>query len=267
MMAMPDGENMHCRSKRCLSARCPAAATRHGPAAFTLVELLVVIAIIGVLIAITLPSLSRARERAKRSVCLSNLHQTHLAFLYYAAENHGQAPLGYRSASKQFNSMIYSATSGQWVLFGLLRRGGYQTNPLAWYCKSEQNTKFMYNTVDNPWPAGWPTLNIQAGYACRPERQIPDDLGNPGGSFVAPYLPQMEDFDMKAIFSDLTAAANRVATRHREGVNVLFGNGSARWVPLALFNQPADQWPEPVNPPAPTFNGTQDLIWNAFDKN
>jgi hypothetical protein len=150
------------------------------------------------------------------------------------------------------------------VLFGLLRKGGYQTNPLVWYCKSEENTKFMYNTLDNPWPQlTWPTLNIQAGYASRPDRQLPDDLGNPGNL----SLPMLEEFELKAIFSDLTAAANRISSRHREGSNVLYGNGSARWVPLALFAQPAAQWPEPVNPPAPTFNGTQDAIWNAFDRN
>ena len=60
--------------------------------AFTLIELLVVIAIIAVLMAILLPTLSKAREAGRATVCLANLHQLFLTARIYADENKGLSP-------------------------------------------------------------------------------------------------------------------------------------------------------------------------------
>ena len=65
---------------------------------FTLIELLVVIAIIAILMALLMPALERAREQAKRIICLNNMHQLTLGWILYAEENDGRivngAPLG-----------------------------------------------------------------------------------------------------------------------------------------------------------------------------
>ena len=54
---------------------------------FTLVELLVVIAIIGILMTMLLPSLSKAREVAKRAVCIGNEKQLSIAVELYSSSN------------------------------------------------------------------------------------------------------------------------------------------------------------------------------------
>src|SRR6266436_8970338 len=80
--------------------------------AFTLIELLVVIAIIGILAAMLLPTLGRARQRANGAMSASNVRQLAMSCVLYADDNRGLLPCG-TTAGRSWDSMLtsYGVTS------------------------------------------------------------------------------------------------------------------------------------------------------------
>jgi len=74
---------------KCIKAATGAKTHQRDPG-FTLIELLAVIAILGMLAAILLPALARAREAARRVAYASDLKQMGVAFKMYANESRGQ---------------------------------------------------------------------------------------------------------------------------------------------------------------------------------
>lgn len=62
--------------------------------AFTLVELLVTLAVVGVLVALLLPAMGRAKTRAKEALCANNLRQIYSGLHLYQADNRGHFPAG-----------------------------------------------------------------------------------------------------------------------------------------------------------------------------
>jgi prepilin-type N-terminal cleavage/methylation domain-containing protein/prepilin-type processing-associated H-X9-DG protein len=111
---------------------------------FTLIELLVVIAIIGILAAILLPALARARESARRASCANNLKQWGLIFKMYSNEAKGGSFPGgsqYTPTSDKINAS--GLGSQDWMNMGVNGKQiypEYWTDPAIMICPSSSHS-------------------------------------------------------------------------------------------------------------------------------
>ncbi|MDR1282790.1 MAG: prepilin-type N-terminal cleavage/methylation domain-containing protein [Opitutaceae bacterium] len=93
---LPRPEHVQVTGRLCRPVK--VHSTAFSPA-FTLVELLVVIAIIGILAAITIPTVARVRGSAQAAVCSSNLRQVYTALQIYLVDNKDRAPKAFDSSN------------------------------------------------------------------------------------------------------------------------------------------------------------------------
>jgi len=92
--------------------------------AFTLIELLVVIAIISIIAAILFPAFASAREKARRTMCLSNQRQIGLGIIQYQQDNDDSFPNAAHGA-------IGAGSTGVWMPYASYPASDTSTPPVA----------------------------------------------------------------------------------------------------------------------------------------
>jgi prepilin-type N-terminal cleavage/methylation domain-containing protein/prepilin-type processing-associated H-X9-DG protein len=123
--------------------------SRDAPAGFTLIELLVVIAIIAILAALLLPGLSRAKDEALETSCMSNTRQIGIGVMMYASDNKEVYPNQWWINGPYKNSLGL-ACGGEWQTTPAHVLVPYGLNPSIWVCPKKRRG-LTYTTQAGTW--------------------------------------------------------------------------------------------------------------------
>ena len=104
---------------------------------FTLIELLVVISVIALLMAVMVPALRKAKEKAKQVTCSSNLRQIAIGLATYAQSNNDCIPENASGFNYDMNG-----GGGPWQGLGILYIRDYISEPKTFYCASDKVIQF-----------------------------------------------------------------------------------------------------------------------------
>lgn len=188
------------------SARGVSIVARDNPSAsrgFSLIDVLISISVIGVLISLTLPTLSKVRETTNRVVCASHIRELLIGAQQWASDHKDELPPSIFSGKvptrsfqpHKMQAVRLDIDAPGWDGLGLLWQNQYGVSVNSYYCPAHTGDHRISRYVDQ-WPST-EAVNIVSNYHLRAIRQGPGRLArmNPSHAFIADGLASRADFN------------------------------------------------------------------------
>ncbi len=239
---------------------------------FTLIELLVVIAVIALLLAILVPTLSMAKEHAKRLACSSNLKSIGIYLVIYSEANEDRLPRnddpGHPyTAYRGDKDYALHPTGRTPMKLGLLYETGLIEAAQVFYCPSNRLDWLKYESYTQPAPWGtlpqdYNTRNgsnnwVRVGSCYYPQSTRKDANRLP---LVAEKYSEIDR--NKSVVTDIIwnfDNLSHVVGNRARGLNALFGDGHVHFSITPAAFDPA-LWQDTVRPGSVEFRTILNLL-------
>ena len=233
---------------------------------FTLVELLIIIAIIAILVALLLPSLSRAQKKSKQISCTNNQKQIGTAVLQYTSDHHDWMPIPhtYAYTGGSGDVLVVSGVNSQLVnAVWVHQTAGYLGSPepflgnppkanapAVYRCPAGKlENEYRRTDLDNR-PGYTPHRGTNYAYTNRVGGKLSWGAWCIMKKITRCRMPGncgiMIDYDDPAgMFNEITSEVPdtlRYLLRH-DGINALFVDGHVEFIPLHLAMVPRNGFP------------------------